>query len=401
MRAPLRILGIISSPRGLAALDVEAERERLEAALHDHLREGRVELSWLEDVTWGGLHNKLLREPWHVLHFVGHGGYDPQSDEGLIALVGREGRADYVPASSLADLINEAEPTPRLVVLNSCESGATGTTDLFAGTAATLVRSGVHSVVAMQFAVSDYAALAFARGFYVALASGRRLGDAVRSGRIGILGTNRDTLEWVTPVLYLRGDDTRLLDAVPLVRGVAEEGGVVSGADAGGAAVTAQWFGGAAVDGAAVGGAVVGGAVGAVPADAFGPSTGPVAREVAGDAFGPVPGESPGEAQSDGFGPVVGEVPDEGSGPVPDVADAPVCGACSGGSGCSGCSCGSRCSGCGARSCRSGCSGCCRCGACCGGSGCSSRCAGYSRCCGSSCRSRHSGWRSSARSSGR
>ena len=61
------------------ALDVEAERERLEAALHDHLEQGLVELTWLEDVTWGGLHTKLLREPWHVLHFVGHGGYDPQS----------------------------------------------------------------------------------------------------------------------------------------------------------------------------------------------------------------------------------------------------------------------------------------------------------------------------------
>ena len=67
-------------------------------------------------------------------------------------------------ASSLADLFNEAEPTPRLVVLNSCMSGMGGTTELFSGTAAALVRSGIHAVAAMQFTISDVAALAFARG---------------------------------------------------------------------------------------------------------------------------------------------------------------------------------------------------------------------------------------------
>ena len=216
--APLRILGMVSSPRGLEALDVEAEKQRLESALAAHLADGSVELVWLADTSWGGLHSELLTGQWHVLHFIGHGGYDDAADEGLIALVGRDGRADFVSASSLADLLNEASSAPRLVVLNSCQSGSTGTSDLFAGTAATLVHSGINAVVAMQFAVSDYAALAFARSFYIALASGRRIDEAVRSGRIGILGITRDTLEWITPVLYLGGDDTSLLDpsaAVP------------------------------------------------------------------------------------------------------------------------------------------------------------------------------------------
>jgi hypothetical protein len=67
----------------------------------------------------------------------------------------------------------------------------------------------------MQFSISDIAALAFARGFYTALAYGRGIDEAVRSGRIGILGIVRGTLEWVTPVLYLRGEDARLFDVVP------------------------------------------------------------------------------------------------------------------------------------------------------------------------------------------
>ncbi|HEX5860025.1 MAG TPA: CHAT domain-containing protein [Microbacterium sp.] len=208
---PLRVLGMISSPRGLPTLDVDLERERLEEALRAQIEDGSVELRWLEDVSWDALHAKLLEREWHVLHFIGHGTYDTVTDEGVLAFVGRNHRADYVTASALADLLDEAEPTPRLVVLNSCQSGAGGTTDLFSGTAAALAHSGIRAVAAMQFSISDAAALAFARGFYTALAHNRGIDEAVRSGRIGILGLGRGTLEWVTPVLYLRGD-ARLFD---------------------------------------------------------------------------------------------------------------------------------------------------------------------------------------------
>ncbi|HET6671850.1 MAG TPA: CHAT domain-containing protein [Agromyces sp.] len=212
---PLKVLGMISSPAGLQGLDVEAERGRLEEALRPHLDAGRVELHWLDDVSWTGVHDQLLEEEWHVLHFIGHGGYDTETDEGVLAFVGRNGRADYVPASRLADLLDEAEPTPRLVVLNSCQSGASGTLDLFSGTAAALAHSGIRAVAAMQYSISDDAAIAFARGFYKALAHGRGIDEAVRSGRIGILGLSRGTLEWITPVLYLRGEDTHLFDIAP------------------------------------------------------------------------------------------------------------------------------------------------------------------------------------------
>ncbi|MFE6253778.1 CHAT domain-containing protein [Agromyces sp. NPDC057865] len=213
---PLRVLAMISSPRGLPALDIDDERERLASALKPHLDAGRVELHWLEDASWDGIHAKLLEREWHVLHFIGHGAYDTDTDEGVLAFVGRDGRADYVAASALADLLDEADPTPRLVVLNSCQSGAAGTSDLFSGTAAALAHSGIRAVAAMQFSISDVAAIAFARGFYTALAYGRGIDEAVRSGRIGILGIGRGTLEWVTPVLYLRGEDAHLFDVAPL-----------------------------------------------------------------------------------------------------------------------------------------------------------------------------------------
>ena len=215
---PLRILGMVSAPRGLEHLDVEAEQQRLDEALRPHIDEGLVELHWLEDVSWSGVHAALLGGSWHILHFIGHGGYDDDTDEGVLALVGSDGRADFVTAGALADLLAEANPVPRLVVLNSCQSGTGSTSDLFSGTAAALVHNGMHAVAAMQFAVTDTAAVAFARAFYTALAYGRGIDEAMRSGRIGMLGTGRGTLEWVTPVLYLRGNDTQLFELTRPVR---------------------------------------------------------------------------------------------------------------------------------------------------------------------------------------
>jgi hypothetical protein len=219
VRPPLRILGLVASPRGLPALDVDAEKGHLAEALASPLAEGLVDVTWVPTATWAGVHAQLLAGEWHVLHFVGHGDYDSATDEGTIALVGADGRADLVEAGRLADLLGEARPAPRLVVLNSCSSGQAGAHDLFSGTAAALVRSGISAVAAMQFAVSDVAAVAFARGFYTAIAHGRNVDEAARSGRISILGQPR-SLEWVTPVLYVRGEATQLFTfTAPAVAG--------------------------------------------------------------------------------------------------------------------------------------------------------------------------------------
>jgi hypothetical protein len=210
VRPPLRILGVVSSPRGLPLLDVEKEQDQLSRALARAVGQGLVEVHWAPSATWADLQDQLLGGEWHMLHFIGHGDFDPDRDEGVLALVGEDGRADLVAAHRLTDLLRQARPMPRLVVLNSCSGAASGVSDLFSGTAAALVRGGVSAVAAMQYEISDPAAVAFARGFYTAIAHGRGVDDAVSSGRVAILGISDHTLEWVTPVLYLRGYDTRL-----------------------------------------------------------------------------------------------------------------------------------------------------------------------------------------------
>ncbi|AMB42219.1 MULTISPECIES: CHAT domain-containing protein [Paenarthrobacter] len=221
---PLRILGIVASPRDLPALDVQAEKDHLAQALAGPGDEGRVELVWTRSGTWDDVQSMLLAGPWHVVHFVGHGDYDSRTDEGRIALVGNDGRAAMVRAVRLMALLSVAAPRPRLVVLNSCSSGEMGQTDLFSGTASALVRSGIGAVAAMQFAISDSAAIAFAHGFYAAIANGRTVDEAARIGRISVMASPDGTLEWVTPALYVRGGSTQLfsLQGTPSGRPPAE-----------------------------------------------------------------------------------------------------------------------------------------------------------------------------------
>jgi hypothetical protein len=211
---PLRVLGIVSSPRDLAPLDVAKERDGCEQALALPISRGSIELHWLERATWAGLLLELMNGPWHVIHFIGHGAYLAESNGGVLALESDAGRLEMVEANRFVDLLSQADPTPRLVLLNSCSGAGNSTADRFNGTAATLIRGGISAVVAMQYDISDEAAIAFSRGFYSAIAVRRGIDQAVSAGRVAILGTSPTTLEWVTPVFYLRGEETHLFSSL-------------------------------------------------------------------------------------------------------------------------------------------------------------------------------------------
>lgn len=206
---PLRILGIVSSPRDLPRLDVAREQRQLADAL-SRASDGRAVLTWAPNASWADLHDLLLSGAWHVVHFIGHGTFDPSAGTGLLALTDAHGDTDLVEAGRLVTLLRQAATLPRLVVLNSCSGAAASGTDRFSATATALVRGGVTAVTAMQYEISDVAALAFSGGFYRAICQGRGIDEAVSSGRVEIIGLPGRTLEWVTPVLYQSGRDSRL-----------------------------------------------------------------------------------------------------------------------------------------------------------------------------------------------
>jgi hypothetical protein len=209
---PLKILGMVASPRGLDPLDVEHEKELVDEAIEGLRADGLVELTWLGGQTWRHLQRAMRHGPWHIFHFVGHGDFDPEAEEGVIALKDEEtGRAHLLESRDLARLL-DGHRYLRLVLLNSCEGARGSEGDPFSGTAATLVRRGIPAVVAMQYEITDKAAIEFSRGFYEATADGWPVDAAVGAGRTAVSVSLRHTLEWGTPVLYMRSPDGRLFD---------------------------------------------------------------------------------------------------------------------------------------------------------------------------------------------
>jgi ABC-type branched-subunit amino acid transport system substrate-binding protein len=201
---PLRMLGVVSSPAGLAKLDVAREKTRIEESIKDigHL----IELHWLERPTADALQQALWRDKWHIFHFAGHGGFDPAVDEGVIALEDDQGNSAPMTARKLGMLLGGHQPL-RLAVLNACEGARGSEHDLFSSTAATLVRRKTPAVVAMQFEISDRAAIQFGRVFYRAIADGLPVDSAVTEARKNVSLTVANSLEWGTPVLFMRSRD--------------------------------------------------------------------------------------------------------------------------------------------------------------------------------------------------
>jgi hypothetical protein len=203
---PLRILAMVASPADLPRLDVDRERERIERATAVLQQTGQVELTWLKGQTWRDLQREMRAGPWHVFHFIGHGGFDQNADEGFVYLVDEGGRSKSLTASELGLLLANHQSL-RLVFLSACEGGKGSKRDVFSSTASILVRKDIPAVVAMQHAISDLAAINLAQTFYEALADGYPVDTAVVEARVAVSLALANTLEWGTPVLHMRSPD--------------------------------------------------------------------------------------------------------------------------------------------------------------------------------------------------
>jgi formylglycine-generating enzyme required for sulfatase activity len=206
VRSPLRILGMIANPDDLPPLDVEREKGRVERAVKELRAHGLVDLHWLAEQTWRDLQRAMRGGPWHVFHFIGHGGFDRIADEGFIALADEEGETHRLSATQLGRLLADHRSL-RLTLLNACEGARGSERDVFSSTATILVRRGIPAVLAMQYEVTDRAAIEVARAFYEALADGWSVDAAVAEARKAVSLAVANTVEWGTPVLYMRSPD--------------------------------------------------------------------------------------------------------------------------------------------------------------------------------------------------
>lgn len=212
---PLRILVVMAEPAGAQALDLEAEMKKIDRAWSTP---GLAEVTFLRHATLERLRDELLARKINVLHFLGHGDLDRQTGEGVLILEDEYRRPELVTASALADQLRDCTGL-RLLFLNACKTAQSFTSSPFSGVATALLQVGIPAVIAMQFPITDAAALAFSEGVYRRLALGDSIDEAVAEGRLAIRRRLQDSLEWGTPVLFLRAPDGRLfLPASPARR---------------------------------------------------------------------------------------------------------------------------------------------------------------------------------------
>lgn len=210
----LRVLVVTANPGGTAHLDVEKELKNLREAVRPLEEQNLITLDVLPNATTEALIDKLegalQGDPYHIFHFIGHGIFDPQSNQGAVLF--HEGQRGSRPVSGeyLGNLLSDNN-TLRLAVLNTCQGGSISETNSYAGIAQSLlIYARIPAVVAMQYEITDEAAINFSQKFYGALAKYLPIEVALTQARKAILDRNK--IEWATPVLYMRSDDGRLFE---------------------------------------------------------------------------------------------------------------------------------------------------------------------------------------------
>ncbi len=195
----LQVLVVVSQPDDPRLEPVEYED--VAAAIGDTCQKLGFSFSVMNNPTVEELRREAWRRPQppHLVHFMGHGEFDPGRGEGSLAFSQPGGGTDWVGDRRLAAVLTQEKTGPRAVVLHSCEGGRADFTAGFAGVAPQLVRSGVQCVAAMQYAVTNETAISFSTSLYERLADGADLDTAVQESR------SRISRESIPPDPRLRG----------------------------------------------------------------------------------------------------------------------------------------------------------------------------------------------------
>lgn len=204
----LRVLAVIASPSDYPALDVEREWQNLKGGLAELESRGVVTVDRLQPPTVDALQKQLLKHEYHILHFLGHGDFSAEGNDGVLLLTAADGTGEAVTGETFSALLRD-QKTLRLALINACRGAVSGDKDPYSGVAQRLVRGGVPAVIAMRSAISDEAAVALAHSFYSALAAGAAVDAALAEARKALYAGGFPN-DWATAVLYMRAADGHL-----------------------------------------------------------------------------------------------------------------------------------------------------------------------------------------------
>lgn len=208
VEGPLRVLLVVAAPDTLRKIN-ETEELRAIEELRKSVKGTKVDLIVKTGpLTLKDLHDFLADhpDPIHILHFVGHGGFDPATQQGTLAFEKRDGEDERVTGQRLVEAL-KVSSSLRLVVLSTCKGAALPRRKAafpFVGVAHAALKAGVPAVVAMQAYLSDRAAEAFSDGFYRELAKLSPIELAVARGRRTLYLQEEVAAEWAVPTLFLQ-----------------------------------------------------------------------------------------------------------------------------------------------------------------------------------------------------
>ena len=170
---PVRVLVVIANPLDAQPFDSANAWKNAIDALAPLSAKGTVLLERLTEPTEAALRKRLAQEPFHVLHFIGHGRSRQSAQYALLVLEGSGRQTRGVNASYFAAVLKPYADL-RLVVLQACEDG-----EPFKGIGAALVGQGLPAVVALRRKLDDSESASLWREVYSAISSGRPLGAAL------------------------------------------------------------------------------------------------------------------------------------------------------------------------------------------------------------------------------
>ena len=244
---PIRILFVAPRPEDDACHYFDHRSSALPLVEAMEALPGLVKLHVLSPPTLPALREELdrardAREPYHVVHFDGHGVYDPTVGLGGLCFelpedIGKPEKRRHVVVytkdstehgTGLESLLRDHRIP--LVFLDACQTAQAEQAS--ESVASELLKVGVASVVAMSHSVLVETARRFVEAFYDALAAGKRVGDAMLAGqrrlkddtfRGRIFGAGALRLEdWFVPVLFQEKEDPQLFKTAPAKQTVAD-----------------------------------------------------------------------------------------------------------------------------------------------------------------------------------
>jgi hypothetical protein len=240
---PLRILVVSAQPVGYGQLSIEEETEVIRRGFVSLVNGGLAQIEILPRATISAVHGYLSTGKYNVLHFIGHGAFDQNTQQGTLVFEDERGIASPLDERSARELL--CGRGLDLVFLNACQTSTASPSDFNKGMAQALVAHGIPALVANQYSVLDVSATSFAQFFYWGLAHGMTLGMAAREARIAVnYSLQGDVIDWAIPVLYARDPNSRLTPetATPgTVSVIAKLGEERRGADKGSRIRVALW----------------------------------------------------------------------------------------------------------------------------------------------------------------